>query len=157
MGPHVKNREDNAAGLTHRGVHPGAGRVDHERQEKYASAGREAQVIAATRGPIDAGVLARLSPGTAIHLCCDGQDIALVNDRGTVFAVDDLCLRCSHALSEGTLAGGRLTCAHCGWEYELESGCVAGLPELKIETHRVRIEDGCVYVQPRPGSAAGLT
>jgi nitrite reductase/ring-hydroxylating ferredoxin subunit len=105
-------------------------------------------MVAAARGPIDAGLLAQLSPGTAAHLSCEGQDIALVNDRGTVFAVDDLCLRCSHALSEGTLTGGRLVCAHCGWEYELESGCVAGLRALRIETHRVRIEDGHVYVHP---------
>jgi nitrite reductase/ring-hydroxylating ferredoxin subunit len=113
--------------------------------------GREAQVRAVARGPIDAGLLARLPPGTTIHLSCDGHEIALVNDRGTVFAIADLCLRCSHPLSDGTLAGGRLVCAHCGWEYELESGCVAGLPALKVETHRVLIEGGRIYLHPHAG------
>lgn len=116
---------------------------------------QEAQVAAADHGTIDAGDLTQLSPGTAVRVTCGGLDIALVNDRGTVSAVANLCLRCSHPLSEGQLAPGLITCAHCGWQYELASGSLVGLPALQVETHGVSVQSGRMFVDrtPRPRTA----
>jgi nitrite reductase/ring-hydroxylating ferredoxin subunit len=148
--PDVKKREDSSPGLTHRGVHPAQPPATGEKN-KMPARNEETQVVAADQGPMDAGPLNALLPGTASRVAREGHDIALANDRGTVFAFANLCLRCGHALSDGTLAGGLLACGHCGWQYELERGCVVGLPGLKIEMHRVRIEDGRMYVDVHPG------
>lgn len=105
-------------------------------------------------GPIDAGLLEQFAPGAIARVAGDIQDIALVNDRGTVFALTDLCLRCSHALSQGTLSGGLLTCPNCGWQYDVGRGCVASLPALRVEMHAVRIEGGRIRIEPHGGWTA---
>lgn len=108
--------------------------------------------------PVDAGLLEQLAPDAVVRVVGgEFQDIALVNHRGTVFALTDLCLRCSHPLSKGTLTGGLLTCPNCGWQYDVEGGCVAGLPDLRVETHEVRIQEGHMYIQPHIGCARDRT
>jgi nitrite reductase/ring-hydroxylating ferredoxin subunit len=42
--------------------------------------------------------------------------------------------------------GGVLTCDVCGWKYDLQRGCVEGLPTLRIEMHEVRVADGRLLV-----------
>ncbi len=99
---------------------------------------------------IDGGPAALLPDGTIRRVPGRGHDIALVNDGGTVFAIPDLCLRCSHPLSQGALTGGVLKCAHCGWGYDLARGCVDRLSALKIENYAVTIEGGHVHVHTTP-------
>lgn len=103
------------------------------------------------QSPIDAGPLEQLTPGAVARAAGGLHDIALVNHRGRVVALTDLCLRCSHSLSKGTLTGNLLVCPHCGWQYDVEQGCVEGLPALRVETHRVRIEDGRILIEPAHG------
>jgi hypothetical protein len=33
-----------------------------------------------------------------------------------------------------------LTCSGCGWKYDVECGCVEGLPNLRTEVHDVSID-----------------
>ena len=91
---------------------------------------------------MEVGLLAELPPGTPMPLVVGDEILTLVNTGTGVVAIGGVCLRCSRSLSTATYAGERLICPGCGWKYDLQRGCVAGLCELKIEVHDVRVEDG---------------
>ena len=93
-------------------------------------------------GFVDVGSLEQVPSGTTMRVTVGAAEFTLVNVDGRVLAVGDLCLRCSRSLSTAGYAGGLLTCPGCGWKYDLQRGCVDALPNLRIETHEVRIEDG---------------
>ena len=64
--------------------------------------------------------------------------IALFEVRGTVYAIEDGCLRCGTSLVTGALDGTVVTCGACGWRYDVSSGCMVGLPALRLATFPVR-------------------
>ena len=103
-------------------------------------------LAAAVPGFFEVGTLDQLPPGAALRVAVGASDLALVNVDGHMVAIGDLCLRCGGPLSTATLAGAQLTCSGCGWQYDVEQGCVVGLPELAIERHEVRVDDGHLFV-----------
>ena len=76
----------------------------------------------------------------ALPLRVDGASgpIALFEVRGTVYAIEDGCLRCGSSLVAGTLDGVVVTCVACGWRYDVSSGCMVGLQALRLATFPVR-------------------
>lgn len=68
------------------------------------------------------------------------SDLVLANVSGRVVAIGDLCLRCSRSLSTASLSGRMLTCSGCGWKYDVERGCVDGLPNLQTEMQEVSVD-----------------
>jgi nitrite reductase/ring-hydroxylating ferredoxin subunit len=68
------------------------------------------------------------------------SDLVLANIGGRVVAIGDLCLRCSRSLSTASLSGRMLTCSGCGWNYDVERGCVDGLPNLQTEMQEVSVD-----------------
>ena len=80
------------------------------------------------------------SPVPAFPLQIDGTcgPIVLFDVGGTIHAVEDGCLRCGSALAGAALDGTVATCPGCGWRYDVSSGCVIGVPALRLATFRVR-------------------
>ena len=97
-------------------------------------------------GFLEVGSLEQLRAGASMRVTVGASDLLLVNIDGRVVAIGDLCLRCSGSLSTASLAGRVLTCGGCGWKYDVERGCVDGLPNLRIERHDVRVDDGRLLV-----------
>ncbi|MGE5161671.1 MAG: Rieske (2Fe-2S) protein [Betaproteobacteria bacterium] len=97
-------------------------------------------------GLAEVGSLAQLPAGTTMRLTVGASDLLLVNIDGRVVAIGDLCLRCGSSLSTASLSGRLLTCGGCGWTYDVERGCVDGLPTLRTEMHEVRVDDGRLLV-----------
>jgi nitrite reductase/ring-hydroxylating ferredoxin subunit len=97
-------------------------------------------------GLLEIGTLDQVPPGAALHVEVGDAELALINLDGHVVAVGDLCLRCGTRLSITALAGAQLTCSGCGWQYDVEQGCVVGLPALAIEKHEVRVDGGHLFV-----------
>lgn len=91
---------------------------------------------------VDVGPLKSLPSGTTQPVAVGADRFTLVNLHGRVLAVGDLCLCCSQSLSTATVADGLLTCSGCGWKYDLQHGCVDGLPNLRIEMHDVGVSEG---------------
>jgi nitrite reductase/ring-hydroxylating ferredoxin subunit len=91
---------------------------------------------------LDVGASASLPAWTATHVTIGHTELALVNAGGRVVAIDDLCLCCGRPLSAGTFANGLLACEGCGWTYDVLRGFVHGIPNLRIQTHEVRVEGG---------------
>lgn len=111
-----------------------------DRQDDHAC------LTAAVPGYLEVGTLDQLPPGAALRVAVGEAELALLNLEGHVVAISDLCLRCGGPLSTAALAGARLTCSRCGWQYDVAQGCVVGLPELVIERHEVRVDDGHLFV-----------
>jgi nitrite reductase/ring-hydroxylating ferredoxin subunit len=97
-------------------------------------------------GLADVGSLAQLPAGSTMRLTVGASDLLLVNIDGRVVAIGDLCLRCGSSLSTASLTGCVLTCGGCGWQYDVERGCVDGLPSLRTEMHDVRVDAGRLLV-----------
>lgn len=92
---------------------------------------------------LDVGALQDLPAGTARRVTVGADSFTLVNLDGRVLAIGgDLCLCCGRPLSTATLRDGLLACGGCGWKYDVQRGCVEGLPKLRIELHDVAVRDG---------------
>ncbi len=58
-----------------------------------------------------------------------------------IAAIDDRCVRCGKSLAAGTVAGSEVTCACCGWAYDLATGAVRGVPSLTTVVYEAVLED----------------
>jgi nitrite reductase/ring-hydroxylating ferredoxin subunit len=101
----------------------------------------EAPLASEAVGFVEVGSLAQLPVGALMRVTVGASDLILANVGGRVVAIGDLCLRCSQSLSTASLSGRVLTCSGCGWKYDVERGCVDGLPTLRAEMHDVSVDD----------------
>lgn len=94
-------------------------------------------------------------PGTMQETVVDGSVVLVARVGPLVFAVDSVCPHLGGILSEGTLAGRRLTCPNHGSVFDVETGAViadpfgvvppeGGVSPLTI--YPTRIVDGMVEV-----------
>ena len=83
--------------------------------------------------------LGTIRPGATLSVAAPPGDVALFNVQGTVYALDDTCARCGTHLSEGTCSDLHVVCAGCGWEYDLRTGAVSAVPDLRIHTFDVTV------------------
>ena len=90
-----------------------------------------------------------LAPGAAVAAAIDGSALALFNVGGSIYAIDDFCIRCGGSLAAGTLSGTLVACSGCDWEYDVITGSVNGIPALRIDRFEVRIAGPDVLV-PTP-------
>jgi 3-phenylpropionate/trans-cinnamate dioxygenase ferredoxin component len=79
-----------------------------------------------------------LAPGARLLVETALGPIAVFEVDGTVRAIEDGCLRCGSSLATGKLDGAVVTCRVCGWRYDIASGCLVGLPALRVPTCKVR-------------------
>ena len=75
------------------------------------------------------------------------RDVALFNDQGRFYAIDDTCPHQGASLGEGTLHEGRVICPWHSWIFKLEDGSCAGMPELRVGCYRTRTAGGEVEVE----------
>ena len=77
-----------------------------------------------------------------------GQPVSMAN----VQAVSNVCRHQGGPLGEGRIVDGCITCPWHGWQYRPSDGCSPPPFEEKVETYRVRIADGAVWVHPEPAA-----
>ncbi len=79
-------------------------------------------------------------------VCIDGEEIALFNIEGKIFAVGNVCPHQHFSkLHEGMLDGKTLTCPMHGWSYDLESGKSVNA-DGKLKTFAVEIRGDDVFL-----------
>ncbi|MFV0459287.1 MAG: bifunctional 3-phenylpropionate/cinnamic acid dioxygenase ferredoxin subunit [Actinomycetales bacterium] len=107
---------------------------------------------------IDVGALASFPVGEGRRIYGDtigiDYDIAICNDEGELYAVDDTCTHSLASLSEGWIEECRVECPLHSAEFDLKTGEALSLPAVKpVRTYRVEVVDGRVLLfpgQPRP-------
>jgi len=98
--------------------------------------------------------LDEVSPGEPRLVEADGTRIVLVRVGDTVHACDDSCTHHGGPLSEGKLAGTRLSCPWHGWMFDVRTGqCLMPSRGDAVPTYPVHVEDGEIWVD-MPASEA---
>jgi nitrite reductase/ring-hydroxylating ferredoxin subunit len=89
----------------------------------------------------------------------DGERIAIFRDGDQIGALTNLCAHQNGPIGEGCILNGLVTCPWHGYEYRLADGCAPPPFTEKLATHRVRLRDGIIEVDPvalPPGTPASI-
>lgn len=88
-----------------------------------------------------------LPPGQGKTIRVGDREVALYNDAGRWFAIDDTCPHQGASLGEGTLHEGRVICPWHSWMFVLRTGECAGIPELAVACYPTRRVGDTVEVE----------
>jgi nitrite reductase/ring-hydroxylating ferredoxin subunit len=94
---------------------------------------------------------AELPDGSAARLDLDGEPIAIFRDADELFALDAECLHMGGPLEEGEVEAGVVVCPWHGWRYDLCSGERLDRVGSPLRTFSVRVRDGWIELNPKPG------
>lgn len=75
-----------------------------------------------------------------------GQEILLVNLKGTIYAVENECPHQGAPMSGALLKDTYLSCPRHGYRFELKDGSCKEHPECQLKTWPVRVEDNEIIV-----------
>ena len=64
--------------------------------------------------------------------------LALFNEDGEFFAIDDTCPHQGASLGEGLLHEGRVICPWHSWVFEIRTGRCAHVPEIGVSSYPTR-------------------
>jgi len=80
----------------------------------------------------------------------DGENIAIFKYEGKLSAIHNVCKHQNGPLGEGKIVDGCITCPWHGYQYLPENGQSPPPFTEKVKTYDVRVEQGKVYVNPKP-------
>ena len=79
------------------------------------------------------------------------DDVAIFNDGGEFFALDDTCTHEDASLSEGWIEDGVVECPLHAGKFCLGSGAVQSMPATEdVACHRLIVDGGDIRLVPRP-------
>jgi nitrite reductase (NADH) small subunit len=79
-----------------------------------------------------------------------GRMVAVFNEDGKFFAIDDLCPHMGASLAGGYLEDGIVTCPWHAWRFCIHDGKWCDNPKIGVDAFEVRIEDDLVQVKVPP-------
>jgi sulfoxide reductase heme-binding subunit YedZ len=149
LGLHV------VAGLKERGLDREVGRVAPRTPVSTPNG------ISGARGathPTDAGFLEVCGVTDIIEkrariVCLSGERVAIFKYDGKISAVSNVCQHQNGPLGEGRILDGCITCPWHGYQYLPETGASPPPFVEKVPTFNVRVENGRVFVHPKPNAA----
>jgi 3-phenylpropionate/trans-cinnamate dioxygenase ferredoxin subunit len=107
--------------------------------------------------PIRVAAVDEIPPGSARRVHVNGRAVALVNVRGTIYAIDDVCTHEDESLSEGPVVGEIITCPKHGSRFHVPTGRVLSLPAVRpVNTYAVTVDGDDVLVAPEPRPGQGM-
>ncbi|MCW5880877.1 MAG: Rieske 2Fe-2S domain-containing protein [Anaerolineae bacterium] len=94
--------------------------------------------------------VADLPPGSITLVTVDGEDVAVYNCGGAIYATADACTHAQGPLSAGELSGCIVTCPIHDSQFDVRDGSVVRGPADKpVATYKVTITDGVGYVETK--------
>jgi NAD(P)H-dependent nitrite reductase small subunit len=100
-------------------------------------------------GFVDIAAEHDLPTGRMKAVSVDGRPVALYHTGAGWFATDNTCPHRGGPLAEGDLVGNEVTCPWHLWSFDVASGICMGNPEVRIQSHEVRVENGRILVRLR--------
>jgi len=85
--------------------------------------------------------------GEAREFPCGDKVICVANVKGTISAMDNVCLHRGGPLGQGTIEGDKLVCPWHGWQWDPKRGEVAHNPSAKVAVYPLKIEGGDVMIE----------
>ena len=108
---------------------------------------RTAEQLAGEEGWARVATAEELPLGAATAVYFRGDQVALFNVDGRVYALGNRCSHANGPLSEGAVEDGCVTCPYHGSRLDLATGEPRGGPAVKpVPTYRVKVEDGAVFL-----------
>ena len=96
---------------------------------------------------VRACAVSELKDGEAISVVLGGDEIAIVESEGEVFAIRDWCSHAAVPLSEGEVDGFTIECWLHGSCFDLRTGKPTGPPATQaVPTYQVKIDGDDVFV-----------
>ena len=91
--------------------------------------------------------LEKLPPGEVSCADINGQEVALYNVEGTVYATSNICPHQGAPLDEGMLDGDQIICPWHAWIFDVKDGTSPVNPRVKIPCYEVKIEGADILVK----------
>jgi sulfoxide reductase heme-binding subunit YedZ len=96
------------------------------------------------------GAVEEIPEGRARTACVAGERVAVFRWEGKLSALSSVCRHQGGPLGEGRVLDGCVTCPWHGYQYLPDSGVSPPPFTEKVPTFRLRVEEGIVWVDPRP-------
>lgn len=93
------------------------------------------------------GKPADLPPGESTVVTAGKRIIAVFNQNGQFFAIDDCCPHAGASLAGGHVEGGVVTCPWHAWRFRLSDGAWADNPKVKTACYPVTVTADEVRVE----------
>ena len=74
-----------------------------------------------------------------------GAKIAVFNIGGTLHAIEDTCPHRGGPLSQGMIAGAKVTCPWHFWSFEIRTGRNTTSEEICVKVYPLEVRDGRLY------------
>jgi len=89
--------------------------------------------------------------GEKLAVTVAGEEIALFNVDGTLYAIGDTCTHAEASLAEGDFYDSTVECPLHGSPFDVTTGQALGLPATgSTGKYAVKVEDGAILVDPVP-------
>jgi len=95
---------------------------------------------------VKAGTVDTITPGNAVKVEVNGQELALYNVDGKFFATSNICPHQGGPLHEGMLEGCNIVCPWHAWVFDVSNGQSPVNPRAKIPCFPVKVEGKDVLV-----------
>ena len=76
--------------------------------------------------------------------------IAIFNDNGTLFAIDDMCPHMGASLADGHLENSEVACPWHAWRFDVRDGSWCDNRRLKTDSFEVRVVEDQIEVATEP-------
>jgi nitrite reductase (NADH) small subunit len=96
---------------------------------------------------IEVARVEELKVGRVKRCVVNDRALALVHTRDGFFALDNTCPHRGGPLSEGDVIANEIVCPWHLWGFDAATGVCAGNPDIRIQTHELRIEDDRILVK----------
>ena len=91
--------------------------------------------------------LEELPEGSSRAVYFAGEQVALFNVAGRVYAIDNRCSHANGPLAEGRLDGAKVTCPLHDSQFDLETGQPLRTPAQRpVAVYKVKVEGGAVFL-----------
>lgn len=96
--------------------------------------------------------VADIPAGQGQAFAVSGRMVAVFNEEGKFFAIDDFCPHMGASLAGGYVADGTVTCPWHAWRFCIHDGKWCDNPRIKIDAFECRVvgDDVQVRVVPKP-------
>ena len=86
-------------------------------------------------------------PDQAKEFTVGDKVICVANVRGTIAAMDNVCLHRGGPLGQGIIEGDKVVCPWHGWQYDLKTGAAAHNQAAKVKVYPIKVEGEDVLVE----------
>jgi nitrite reductase/ring-hydroxylating ferredoxin subunit len=76
----------------------------------------------------------------------NGQQILLINQKGTIYAVENECPHQGSPLQAGIIKEDYISCPRHGYRFQLDTGACNAMPEFALKVYPVTIQGEDVLV-----------